>query len=120
MWRFAVEGGWCSVLDMEYVRVTSEPAGPYHRHGDVQGSQANCSLLSFLLHLARRAGKYENRKRRILIPELNKRSLPGLWLLSWSVLLRLAGAALMKKKTVKVRSCSFCILCLVLNYRQFE
>jgi hypothetical protein len=30
----------------------------------------------------------------ILIPELNKRSLPGLWLLSWSVLQRLVGATL--------------------------
>jgi len=27
LWRFAVEDGWCSVLDMEYVRVASEPAG---------------------------------------------------------------------------------------------
>jgi hypothetical protein len=98
VWRFAVEGGWCSVLDVEYVRVTSEPAGLYHWRDEVQGSQANCSLLSFLLHLARRAGKYKNRKRRILIPELNKRSLAGLWLLSWSVLLRLAGATLMKEK----------------------
>jgi hypothetical protein len=26
MWSFAVEGGWCSVLDVEYVRATSEPA----------------------------------------------------------------------------------------------
>jgi len=80
---FAVEGGWCSVRDMEYVRVTSEPAGLYHRRDEVQGSQANCSLLSFRLHLARRAGKYKNRERRILIPELNKRSLrcviPVVW-----------------------------------------
>lgn len=75
VWRFAVVGGWCSVLDMEYVRVTSEPAGPYHRRDEVQGNQANCSLLSFLLHLARRAGKYKNRKRGILILELNTRSL---------------------------------------------
>jgi hypothetical protein len=98
VWRFAVEGGWCSVRDMEYVRVTSEPAGLYHRRDEVQGSQANCSLLSFLLHLARRAGKYKNRERRILIPELNKWSLPGFWLLSWSVLQSLAGATLMREK----------------------
>lgn len=70
----------------------------YRRRDEVQGSQANCSLLSFLLHLARRAGKYKNRKRRILIPELNKQSWPGLWFLSWSVLQRLAGATVMKEK----------------------
>jgi hypothetical protein len=109
VWRFAVEDD-CSVLDVDCVRVTSEPVGLHHRRDQVQGSQAKCSLLSFLLHLTRRAGKYKNRKRRIPIPGLNKRSkVPGMWLLQLTVAgqRHCAQQVQLKESETEVRSCSF-------------